>query len=335
MEEPLSDVLARYDLVPPVELFPLANSGINNWTLGVRTGAGEFVWKAYMGSIDPASIEYEHRLLAWLDAVVLSFRVAVPLPAHSGATVIFTQRGRHALFNKLPGVRPETRNLDHVEAIGAALGELHAALFHFAPAAQPDGPCFGDLHRIHPRVPDPFNLTPEHLGLSDAAPHATLLSWWRDELTALRPFVDGAYRALPWQVIHGDFLAANTLFHDGRLSAVLDFEFAHPDARALDVASGLKFSMRVWEITEPWEIARSFCRGYGRWIRLTGAEVEAVPWLIRLRDATSVVWWIGRGLTMGDIGPGLERMQSSAQSTQWLEEHGRCLVDVVGQEAGR
>ena len=53
MEELLGDVLAHYALVPPVELFPLPTSGANNLTLGVRTGAGEFVWKAYTGSTTP------------------------------------------------------------------------------------------------------------------------------------------------------------------------------------------------------------------------------------------------------------------------------------------
>lgn len=115
---------------------------------------------------------------------------------------------------------------------------------------------------------------------------------------------------------------------------MLDFEFAHPDARALDVASGLKYTMRVWETPNPWELARRFSRGYGRCIRLAAAEVEAVPWLIRLRDAASTVWWIGRGLPAGNVGPGLERMQSRLQSTRWLEEHGRRLVDVVAREAG-
>jgi len=161
-----------------------------------------------------------------------------------------------------------------------------------------------------------------------------LLGWWRGELASLRQFIDATYRMLPWQVIHGDYLPANTLFDAGRLSAVVDFEFAHPDARALDAASGLYFSMRTWEHTEPWERARRFCRGYGRRVRLAPPEVEAVPWLMRLRNATSTGWWIGRGLASGDLGPGLEHIESSRQSIRWLEEHGRRLVDVVGQQTG-
>lgn len=67
----------------------------------------------------------------------------------------------------------------------------------------------------------------------------------------------------------------------GRVSAVLDFEFATSAARALDVAMGLRMTIRVWENPEPWDEARRFCQGYTRWTTLT--EAEAMPWLMRLR----------------------------------------------------
>ncbi len=335
MADLVNSLLAAYDLVPPIMLFPLPNSGVNNRTLGVRTGVGDLVWKAYATSSDPANIEYEHALLAWLDASNLSFHVPVPRRARSGETVSATAQGWQALFVRLPGTAPQPCNLDHIEAVGAALGELHTTLRRYPTDARPGVPPLGDLHRIHPRVPDPFSLKPGHLALPDAPPYDTLFSWWRSEVSFLRPFAEGAYRRLPWQVIHGDFLPANTLFDGDRLSAVVDFEFAHPDARALDVASGLNFIMRVWENPEPWEATQRFCHGYGRWIRLAETEAEAIPWLVRLRDAGSTLWWIGRGLAAGDVRPALERMQIRQRPTRWLAEHGQRLVDMVGQEAGQ
>jgi len=47
------------------------------------------------------------------------------------------------------------------------------------------------------------------------------------------------------KVIHGDFTPSNTLHAGGRLTGIIDFEFAGPDARAMDVASGLYFCLRV------------------------------------------------------------------------------------------
>jgi Ser/Thr protein kinase RdoA (MazF antagonist) len=41
---------------------------------------------------------------------------------------------------------------------------------------------------------------------------------------------------LPVTVVHGDLIAQNLLFRDGTLSGVLDFDSAHLDLRAVDVA---------------------------------------------------------------------------------------------------
>jgi Ser/Thr protein kinase RdoA (MazF antagonist) len=121
-----------------------------------------------------------------------------------------------------------------------------------------------------------------------------LFGWWRTEAAQLQAFVNGPYRALPWQMCHNDFSPSNVLVAQGRVRAVLDFEFATPAARALDVAMGLRMTMRYWENPAPWTALRRFCRGYTRRLPLTAAELQAIPWLIRLRSAISTLWWLGR-----------------------------------------
>ena len=264
----------------------------------------------------------------------ISFVVPAPVPARDGQTLCRAQRGWQALFPRLPGSRPDYRDPAQVEAVGAALGELHAALAPYPREAKPGHSAFGDLHLIHPRVPDPYALPPDRLGLPATPPDDALLAWWRSELAALRPFIDGPYRALPRQVIHSDFMLGNVLIHAGRISGVLDFEFALPDARAIDVASGLEYTMRVWENPAPFETARAFCRGYARWGRLTAAEIDALPWLMRLRDAASAVWWLGRALDAGDARPGLERIAHLRTFTRWLGRHAGRLASVVRLEVG-
>ncbi len=66
MDAVYTSTLANYDLRPPVELFPLGSQGMNNTTVGVRTGDGDFVLKTYQTHADPTTIHYEHRLLEWL-----------------------------------------------------------------------------------------------------------------------------------------------------------------------------------------------------------------------------------------------------------------------------
>lgn len=238
---------AAYDMAPPVELFALPRVGTNNLIVGVRTGAGDFVWKIPQSFDDPAPLRREHALLTWLAGRGLSFAVPAPVPGRAGETLHRSGAGWGALFPLLPGVRPDHRDPAQVEVAGAALGELHGALADCPATMWPDLPAYGDLDRIHPAIPVPEALTPLGLGLSrDPAPDRAL-AWWREHLIGLRAFIAGPYRALPRQMIHGDFALGNVLWHEGRLAAVLDFEFASADARALDLASGLEFALRPWD----------------------------------------------------------------------------------------
>ena len=333
---PVTPALDAYDLAPPVELSPLSgplSGGIGNLVLGVRTGAGEFVWKGYATHADVAAILYEHRLVGWLAGRGLSFAVPVPLPTRDGATLCRVAGGWQALFVRLPGARPDDRDAAQVEAVGAALAELHAALTTYPPDARPGVPPYGDLQRIHPRIPDPYLLTPAELGLPDAPPYDRLLGWWREELAGLRASVEDHYSTLPQQVIHGDCVSGNLLIQDGRITAVLDFDFARPDARAMDVAIGLKYAMRTWDNPDPLPIARAFCRGYARRGWLTTAEVNAMPWLIRLRDAVLAIWCLGRALAAGDARPVLWRVEHLQGSSDWLGRHGDGLVQLVAELA--
>jgi homoserine kinase type II len=324
----VAPALAAYDLAPPVELSPLSG-GTNNPVLLVRTGAGEFVWKGYATQADRAAILNEHRLLGWLADRGLSFAVPAPVPARDGETLCPAPGGWQALFVRLPGSRPDSRDPAQIEMLGTALGELHTALAAHPHTPRPGGVQYGDLDRIHHRVPDPYTLTPTALGLPDAPPYAALIGWWREALGQVRAFADGPYRALPRQVIHGDLSIGNFLTRDGRVTAILDFEFAGLDARALDLAAGLKYTMRTWENREPLVMARAFCRGYARRAALTADEVEALPWLLRLRDATSSVWWLGRALAAGDAHRGLERIEDMQDFARWLAEHERRLLDIA------
>ena len=137
---------------------------------------------------------------------------------------------------------------------------------------------------------------------------------------------------MPWQLCHNDFSPANVLIDGGRVSGVLDFEFAAPAPRALDVAMGLRMAMQMWENPELWELARRFCRGYARWIRMAEAEVLALPQLLRLRTAIPFLWWLGRM----DVPGGVERLPARIENLQrlvrWLDHHEQRLVELVMRE---
>lgn len=325
---PADAVLAAYDLVPPVTVEALGG-GINNSTRLVRTGAGDLIWRQYLAQRGRDTLLYEHRLLAWLADQPLGFGVPAPLPTRAGTTLLETGDGCHALFTRLPGHRPDDARPAHLQAIGRGLGELHTVLARYPLAPRPGATGYADLDHVHPLIPAPDRLTPADLGLPETAHTADDLAWWRGEVAALRAWAAAHYAALPYQVVHGDFDPSNTLVEGDRLTAILDFEFAMPDARAIDLASGLMFSLRTWDNSDPWPAAYAFCRGYRTWTTPTPAEVAALPWLMRLRNAVSTVWWLGRGLAERRLAQTVARIGWIREGAAWLAAHGERLQATV------
>jgi len=333
MTDTLNALLASYSLTPPLTPFSIP-SGINNVIVGLHTGAGDFVVKTITARTDPALLNYEVTLLRWLATQRLSFTVPAPIPTHTGDILLATSEGYKLLLPLLPGRRPDCTNGVEIEAVGAALGELHPVLARYPSTSRLDNPAYGALDQIHPRLPNPYTLTPDQLGLPAAVAVAELFAWWRAELATLRDFVNTIYIHLPKQVIHSDYGPSNTLYQDGRVTSVLDFEFAGPDVRAIDIAAGLVFSMRLWENPQPLAMATAFCRGYGHRQRLTPDEITAIPWLMRLRNATSSVWWFGRELAAGNQTSGVTRIAEMQQMVKWLNVHEQALLAILWEQVG-
>jgi homoserine kinase type II len=326
--------LDAYDLMPPIEIWTLPGAiGINNHVRSVRTGAGAFVWKRYLSHRDPAVIRYEHRLLAWLAGQDLSFATPLPIPTRTGDTLSPAPDGAgwQALFAWLPGGHLDRDDPAQIEAFGAALGELHGVLARYPLERRPGFGDFAALGHIHPNLPDLFNLTPDHLGLPPTDASLALLAWWRETLGGLRPFLDGPYRTLPRQVIHGDVTPGNAFADGGRIAAIFDFEFAAPDARAIDVASGLVFTMRIWERDAATALlmARRFLGGYARQIGLTTAELAALSDLMLLRDVVGAIWWLGRDRAAGDTRGSMARIVEVQARAHWLTRHAAAFRDAV------
>jgi Ser/Thr protein kinase RdoA (MazF antagonist) len=132
-------------------------------------------------------------------------------------------------------------------------------------------------------------------------------------------------------MIHGDVGPSNAFEDGGRIAALFDFEFATPSARAIDVASGLVFTMRIWEREAPTALlmARRFCQGYARTSSLTTAEIVALPHLMLLRDVVGAIWWMGKGLAVGDTRGSMERIAEAQARAHWIREHEAPFYDAV------
>ena len=322
----LRPVLAAYALEAPVTLLGLPHQGANNTMYGVGSAAGSFVLKRFDAAADGARLAYEHRLLGWLGTRKLPFAVPVPLAARDGRTLVDSDQQRYALYPWLPGEQGDAHNLTQLGAFGTALGELHQVLVAYPCDRMPGLWRYDQLEHIHALVPDPYNLTPAAIGLEPGAALDALCAWWRGELAGLRPLIEQRYSALPRQVIHGDYALGNTLYDGDRLTAILDFEFASPDARAMDLAAGLHWTLRPAQATLDWPAVATVLGGYASVVALSGAEAEVLPELMRLRNVATGIWWIGRHHLTGMAERLVERLAWTRSWNTLIEQHRAKLV---------
>jgi homoserine kinase type II len=329
-----------YDLVPPVTTFVLEHAGLNNVNTGIQTGAGAYVVRVHdsLSYQDVGSIDYEHRVLAWLSGQGLSFAVPVPLPTRDGARGFQGPAGWTSLAPKLPGSPLAVQPAYDPALLGAAVGELQMALAGCPTSPRPGRPLFGRLFRFGSPGLDVLRLRPEHLKLPSDPPHEALFGRWREEAARLASFVASAYLELPAQVCHNDMTPNNVLALDGKVTAVLDFEYLSPTPRALDFVTGLRTVMDYWKEPAPWTgsqaDARAYCQGYVRWIAgsqlaLSEAEIAAIPDLLRLRAAITGLWWIGRAAATGRAGPLVNRLGRIQEQWAWQDHADAALMDTI------
>ncbi len=303
--------------------------GTNNLSWRVEAPGGEFVLRVYVNTGDPELVAYEHAMLERLGGVGLSFGIAVPVRAEGGQTLVLTGSGAQAaLYPLLPGRHPEPRDPEDARAAGRALGELDRILDSCgAGLGQSPLGTYGDLDQVHPLVDDPLAL-PGRLPVPEGQREE-----FGELLGRVSARVPALYGELPRQLIHSDFCRPNVLLKGGRASGVLDFEWAADDLRAMDLAVGLyHFGFAAGEegLSWDWGVLRAFAEGYGEWVRPTREEVEALPDLMRLRRAVSVIHWAGRWLA--GVTPGEKlgwQVGDTLELDRWLGGHGSELVEVV------
>ena len=327
----VADVLGAWD-IPAPHASASVPAGTNNLSYRIEGAGRAYLLRIYQNTTDLARLADEHRLLQRLQGVALSFVVPDPLPTRFGTTLAPVGRegmgdGWAALFPVIPGHHPRAPDEDDTRAMGIALGELDAVLralpsdFMHAPHA-----LYGDLEHVHPLVAGSEDVVRD-LSLGGER--------WRDYdrlIATIHAALPSLYGALPQQLIHSDFGRSNVLMTGGRVTGILDFEFAAPDLRALDFAIGLyhcacttsgRFAVR-------WELVDAFAAGYGARVRLDRAEVDALPTLLRVRRVASILHRLGRHRAgLADKAAVEEQLGDTLLLHRWLLDHDTELMGRV------
>jgi Ser/Thr protein kinase RdoA (MazF antagonist) len=306
-----------------------AELGLNNESYFVDAADGQFVARIYRNTADPARVRYEHELLAHLALQELPFAIPTLVKTTAGDTlaVLETPGGPRlaALFERIPG-EPARLDAPHARLAGRALAQLDAAFGQLRiPLRAP-----GTIRDVHPLVPDPIDALVE-LDLGDRYGAARMLF---EQVDAAHAALVGS---LPLQIVHGDFAFINVLLDGGRVTGLLDFEFAGPDIRAADLACALYITTVRGDPTQRWPLLEALVTGYRRSLPLDPAEAAAIPDLMRRRSAFGLIHWIGRFRQgIASRQEPLDRIARGATLTEWLDVNApRVAVLCLGEGSSR
>lgn len=223
----LTRVLRHYGLEARRPYRVRAGNNNEHWFAGP-----DYVLRRYREGRPVDTVHFEHTLLRHLAS--RGWPVAVPIEATGGGSVIEMDGRLYALFQRLPGRRGIAEKPKDPFGLGTMLARLHRDMadcsfepidHSFKPLLSVSTTWGTGTHTVDDLYAAYARDAPE-----EAAYCTQILARVRDAVAGLDT------SALPRGLIHGDWHAVNLLYTRGRVTGVLDFDFAHPDLRVADLA---------------------------------------------------------------------------------------------------
>jgi homoserine kinase type II len=313
------------------QLTPLSG-GTNNLVWRAETADGEkYVLRMFPDLTRLPRLRYEAALLLALSDVELPFRLPLPIRTHSGDSIAFLEQEAEIqafaiLSPFLPGERPNRDDLLLAPPAGAAMAALDNAL-----AALPE---IDAQVGVEPKF-SYRSLVQEYAPVLDPVAAVERLPVGRDRARQLQNIlasviekVPGLYARLPQQLLHLDYDPANIFMQDQRVTAVFDFEFAGIDLRVMELCVALSWwPVNLMGTGKEWEIMDAFAAAYMANFPLSEEELRAIPDVLRLRDAGSLVHRMGRYFAGRETDATMQqRVEHALWRETWLVAHRETLL---------
>ncbi len=281
--EYLDLIVDRYGLTGSIEASagPGGTAGSN---LIIRAGQEKYLLRTRSSEHSSSeSIDYEHSLI---DAISeYGVPVAPPRKTIDGESCFFHHEKIVELLPWIDGEYHTPGDKTEIRSLGRTIAKLHLATKGRF-----------ELKHWQLREDDPNRLLEDLTNLFRRDELVSIDSI-ANRLVSLRDRVRKTYDSLPKAVVHGDLHPGNILFNDGRLVALLDFDWANRRERIRDISDCLIFfcSERVerinpddiWSLTQGFKIdqhrALILISAYRELNEILGAELLELPTVLSLR----------------------------------------------------
>lgn len=286
--------------------FRRCSGGVNNKTFYVHVPGGDapsFVLRIYNNGNNTPRVVYEHAVMAALAPLAFSFSLPRFLPAldGSGRTHATLASGGQACCAALIPGGPAS-GVESARAIGRATAELVQGMAPLVIPASipPANPLYRNFYDAHHSITREAFMACARSDPGFAAVRAPMdfLVAEIEATEALIARIAALDPPLPTQLINADLHTDNVLVEGGRVTGVLDFEFAACDWRAMELVVGVS---KYCGAKDPAPLLSEYIAGYQEGGgRLTAMEIELIPELIILRILNNVVFFVGRYLAKED-----------------------------------
>ncbi len=299
--EQISARLKQYTISQNWTLLEM-ESGMNNTTRRIKADSKEYMLRIYNNHREPSIVAVEHKLLHALHALtepiagivtdkaagsskkdVTQLYVPYPVVGLNGQTcMVATDGSLFALYHYIQGTRPNPEYLPHIAELGYAAGKLSRQLAQLDIACAPVYDPYWKLQESYSeltgsKLDEILHSSPE---IKARAPK------WHTLQAHIQSIASVCNQAaeLPQQWIHGDIVCNNTLVQEDRIIAVLDFEFAAIDARAMEPAVIIADLLGgVLPEKEKLEAVSVFMKAFLSKTNLETDELMLMPDLVKLR----------------------------------------------------
>ena len=309
------------------------SGGVNNIVQYITLPSGERqLLRIYNNGLNAQRVKFEHEILRQLNEMPpFSFKIPNFILSKDGTSMSTLSNGADAcMCTIIPGQLPK---LTCVEDIGRASGELNTALADVSidPSMCNTAPYWKmwDVHHAITRELFEAGMagTAFDGDLRDIATRMT------QETLTIADKCEGTYQSLHTQLIHGDLHYDNVLVLDGKVTGLLDFEFASFDWRAMELAICL--SKYAGEQPDAMPYFDAFIDGYATTGKLSKVEAEAIPDLINLRILSNIVYFVGRAIAAeDDISTITTRIANYERRVVWVKNNANAIVSRIVEKMG-
>ena len=339
----LAIVLSRYDIGSIERIVDYQRGSRLAAKMLVRASKGSFLLKRRAtGRDDQSQVVFAHAVQHAL--AQHRFPVAGLVESLDGNTLIDHDGRTYELFRFINGHRFDKSNPAAAES-GRVLAHFHDILRDF-----PEEPSLKRLS-FHQgtKVSGVLNEIMDVLAESEDAQRCEGMSdtvaYLQEQYKTAHQTVERAgFSTLPSGIVHGDWHPGNTLYKDGEIIAVIDFDSLRVSPRITDIANGvLQFSMKMGESEDVDSWSDSFrghtiqamVQAYDQFtvLPLMASERSIIPALMIEAFIVESVIPIHRAGAFGRIR-GTSFLRMVERKLRWLEPRTDRIIEVIQPSLG-